>query len=246
MTNIDDLTVGSIVAQDWNAAAVFEKYNIDFCCNGGTKLSQACAAANIDQFLILVEIAALPKQTDDSEPEYNLWELDRLAEYIENKHHRYATNVMPLLLAYLNKICLMHGQRHPELLKIRDLFREMAHELVVHMKKEEFMIFPFIKKMTESHRQKINIPLPTYGSVKNPISIMMNDHEAEGAKLREIVSLSNNYTPPQDACNTYRLSYSMLQKFEQDIHKHIHLENNILFPKTLELEKKLVDLMNRG
>jgi regulator of cell morphogenesis and NO signaling len=241
MSNVNDQTVGAIVAQNWKAAAVFQKYNIDFCCNGGVTLSAACAVGNVNESAVAAEISASLAESADPDLDYNLWELDRLAEHIENKHHKYVTDVMPHLLAHLNKICQVHGERHPELLEIRDLFREIAGELTVHMKKEEFMIFPFIKKMVWSKKQKQSVPLPTYGTIKNPISVMMHDHEQEGGKLRTIAELTNGYTIPADACGTYTLSISMLEEFEQDLHRHIHLENNILFPKAVLLEKELAE-----
>ena len=239
MENIQNETVGSIVARNWKTSSVFEKHNIDFCCNGAISLSDACAKIGLDIELMSLEILVSMQTIEDSEKNYDGWELDLLAEYIETKHHKYAVEKMPQILANLNKICLVHGANHPELLEIRDLFRDMAHELTVHMKKEEFMIFPVIKKMVWAGNRRQNIPSQTYGSIQNPIAAMMQDHENEGDRMRKIAALSDNYTPGPEACTTYKASFFMLEEFEGDLHKHIHLENNILFPKAIQLEKEL-------
>ena len=131
----------------------------------------------------------------------------------------------------------MHGVNHTELFEVNELFKGCAGELAQHMKKEELMLFPFIKKMVKASNDHLFIQEPSFGTVNNPIAMMMEEHEAEGDRFVKIASLTNNYTPPADACNTYRVTFAMLEEFEQDLHKHIHLENNILFPRAVALEK---------
>jgi len=143
---------------------------------------------------------------------------------------------IPVLKQYLNKLCQVHGGHHPELFEITDHFNQSAGELVKHMKKEELILFPFVRKMVKEQSGEKKIKQPFFETVKNPVKEMMNEHENEGDRFRLIAELSNNYTAPEDGCSTYRVTYAMLQEFEQDLHVHIHLENNILFPKAIELE----------
>ena len=135
-------------------------------------------------------------------------------------------------------MCKVHGQSHPELFEINELFKGCAGELALHMKKEELILFPFIKKMESAIRTGQTIEQPHFGTVENPIAMMQDEHVIEGERFVKIAELTNNYTPPSDACNTYRVTFSMLQEFEQDLHKHIHLENNILFPRAIEMQKR--------
>ena len=170
--------------------------------------------------------------------DYKSWPLDLLVDYIEKKHHRYVAEKVPVLLQFLNKLCKVHGERHPELLKINAHFTASAGELAAHMKKEELILFPFVKKMIHATMAQSAIEVPRFGTVENPIAMMKDEHDNEGVRFREIAKLTNNYTPPTDACNTYRVTYAMLEEFEKDLHLHIHLENNILFPEAIKLEKQ--------
>lgn len=242
MTAINNLTVGEIVAQNWKTASVFQRHHIDFCCRGNVTVKDACNPLGIDPENILTELTTLLEAEENTESDYNSWPLDLLADYIEKKHHKYVTDRLPELKAYLDKICGVHGDRHPELFEIRELFSQTVDELTVHMKKEELMLFPFIRTMTKSEREQLPLPRPIYGSVRNPIQMMQHEHTDEGDRFVRIADLSDNYTPPEDACSTYRVSFAMLQEFEQDLHKHIHLENNILFPRAIQLEQTLNQL----
>ena len=170
--------------------------------------------------------------------DYKSWPLDLLAEYIEKKHHRYVEEKTPILRQFLDKLCKVHGERHPELFKINELFTASSGELASHMKKEELILFPFIKKMVKAKLENSAVQSPQFGTVENPIAMMMEEHDNEGSRFREIDALTNNYTPPADACNTYKVTYAMLQEFEKDLHLHIHLENNILFPEAIKLEQQ--------
>lgn len=231
--------IGAYVAQDYRTAAIFTKYKIDFCCNGNRSIEEACNKKNLDSNILLQELEQVLQAKNNETIDYNSWPLDLLVDYIEKKHHRYVAEKSPILIQFLNKLCRAHGERHPELFKINELFTASAGELAAHMKKEELILFPFIKKMV--HAKVANQPFetPHFKTVNNPIEMMQHEHDIEGQRFREIATISNNYTPPADACNTYKVTYAMLQEFEQDLHLHIHLENNILFPKAIALEKNL-------
>jgi len=230
-------TIGDFVAHDFRTAAIFTKYGIDFCCKGQRTIDEVCAKENINEPNLLNDLNAVLATKNDSEIDFNSWPLDLLIDYIEKTHHRFVEEKTPVILQFLDKLCSVHGSNHPELFEITELFKGSAEELEPHMKKEEMILFPFVKEMMSATKSHGSIGQPIFGTVKNPISAMMNEHEHEGERFRKIASLTNNYTPPEDACNTYRVTYAMLQEFEQDLHKHIHLESNILFPKAKALEK---------
>jgi len=230
--------IGEIVTKDYRTAAVFEKFGLDFCCNGNRTVEAASREAGVDPEKLIQEIAQLP-QADTTVINYDSWPLDLLADYIEKKHHRYVTEKIPVLQGYLDKISRVHGDRHPELHEIKELFTGCAGELSAHMKKEELMLFPFIRKMVEAtHSGTTSLTAP-FGTVQNPVRSMMHEHDAEGERFRKIAALSNQYTPPADGCNTYHITFALLKEFEDDLHLHIHLENNILFPKAVALEQQL-------
>ncbi|MDF9801366.1 regulator of cell morphogenesis and NO signaling [Catalinimonas alkaloidigena] len=235
MKKLVNPTIGEIVATDYRTATVFQKYGIDFCCRGNRTIEEACKDQPIDFEKILNDLAAIKKQKDDTGPEFRSWPLDQLVDYIQYKHHKYVEEKLEQIKPLLDKVCNVHGKYHPELYKIQKEFMEGAGELTKHMKKEEFILFPFIKKMATQGQ----VSSPLFKTVQNPISMMLHEHDTEGERFRKISSLTDQYAPPTDACNTYILTYALLKEFEEDLHLHIHLENNILFPKALALEKKL-------
>lgn len=238
MEVLEKLTIGEYVAKDFRTAAIFSKYGIDFCCKGNRTIEEACDKKDIDTNQLMEQLNTVLSTKNDNEIDFKLWPLDLLADYIEKKHHRYVEEKTPMLLQFLDKLCKVHGESHPELFEINELFKGSAGELAQHMKKEELILFPFVKKMVKATLTDNLIEQPHFGTVKNPIAMMMQEHDTEGERFRKIAALSNNYTPPADACNTYRVTFAMLEEFEQDLHKHIHLENNILFPKAMVLEKE--------
>lgn len=229
-----------MVAKDYRAATVFEKFGIDFCCKGNRSLEEASEKKKIDVKAVKEELEKLLKSPNEESMDYNFWPLDLLADYVEKKHHRYVEERIPLLLQYLNKLCKVHGEAHPELFEITQLFTETAGELTAHMKKEELILFPYIRKMLKTSQNGSPVlNAPHFGSVRNPIKMMMEEHENEGERFEKIAEISSNYNPPSDACSTYRVTFSLLDEFEKDLHKHIHLENNILFPKSILFEEKM-------
>jgi len=234
--------IGELVAQDYRTAAIFKKYGIDFCCQGNRTINEACEKKSIDEKQVVSDLNTIMQSASQTEStsEYKNWPLDLLADYIEKKHHRYVQTKTQEIQPYLEKICRVHGDRHPELLEINEHFNATAGELAMHMKKEELILFPFIRKMEKSKHEHIALDAPHFGTIQNPIQMMMNEHTTEGDRFRKIETLSNNYTPAADACSTYKVTFALLKEFEQDLHLHIHLENNILFPKAVALEKELM------
>ncbi len=233
---VQEKTIGQMVAEDFRSAAVFRKYKIDFCCKGNRTIEEACDNKKVTPEEIYKDLDAL-NQAKAGDIDFNSWPLDLLADYVEKTHHRYVEENSTVLLQYLNKLCKVHGDRHPELFEINKLFTESAQELAAHMKKEELILFPFIKRMVAAKQNGEELPKPHFGTVENPVAMMKHEHTTEGERFQKIAELTNNYQFPEDACGTYQVTFRMLEDFEQDLHKHIHLENNILFPKAIELEK---------
>ncbi len=232
-----DRTIGEIVAEDFRTAAVFSKNKMDFCCGGHKTVKEVCDNKKIDAESLTLELNQVLSSKNEGAIDFKQWPLDLLVSYIEKTHHRYVQEKSPVILQFLNKLCSVHGGRHPELYEINELFTGCAEELAHHMQKEEMILFPFIEKMQHAKSNGLPLEKPGFGTVNNPITMMMHEHETEGKRLERIAELTDGYTPPEDACNTYKVTFAMLEEFEQDLHKHIHLENNILFQKAIALEK---------
>lgn len=231
-------TIGEIVAEDFRTAAIFKKHGIDFCCRGGRTIEEACEKKKVMEQQLIDELSALPSGKGDN-VDVSSWPLDLLANYIVKIHHKYVREKTPMLLQFLDKLCKVHGDRHPELFEVNALFTESAHDLGEHFQKEECVLFPFIEKLAQAAQSGIPLEPSHFGTVENPIEMMKHDHTIEGDRFAKIAEITQGYTPPADACNTYKVTYAMLEEFENDLHRHIHLENNILFPKAIELEKKI-------
>ena len=231
--------IGDIVANDFRTAAIFKKNGIDFCCKGGRTIEDACSNKNLNPETIYRAIEELPGQNSGT-IDFNLFPLDLLADYVEKTHHRYAEEKIPIIMTFLEKLARVHGERHPEFVEIRNLFAASVQDLSVHFKKEELILFPFIRNMVKAKINQEELLAPAFGTVENPVAMMMDDHSIEGDRFAKIAELTSNYNPPADACNTYRVTFAMLKEFEEDLHTHIHIENNILFPKAIRLEQELV------
>ncbi|MAP55063.1 iron-sulfur cluster repair di-iron protein [Altibacter sp.] len=238
MTITKDKTVAEIVTENIKASHVFKKYNIDFCCGGGVTIEKACEKKGIAYETLKNDLLHLDSSVEDSN-DYNNWKLPFLIDYIVNIHHQYVEENLPLLLMYASKVAKVHGHHYSEVIEIDRLVREIASELAAHMKKEELILFPFIKQMVRAEKEGTPLPNRNFGTVDNPIKMMEHEHEEVGQLFREIAQLTNEYTPPSGACNTFKALYDKLNEFEQDLHTHIHLENNILHPKALQLEQRL-------
>ena len=223
-------TLAQIVKENYQTASVFEKYNLDFCCKGKRSLQQACNENNIPTELIVEEVNNLLKQESQVQIEFDQLSLSELIDHIVSTHHAYTKRELLQIFAYLQKVSSKHGDRHPELNQIFEAFSSLKEEMDLHMKKEELILFPKIKELERGVRQSAPVM-----NIQAPIAVMEDEHDHAGRCLEQIRELSNNYNPPADACTTYRLSFASLQAFEKDLHQHVHLENNILFPKAIEL-----------
>jgi regulator of cell morphogenesis and NO signaling len=237
MEIVEEQIIGELVAQNYKTASVFKKFKIDFCCNGNRTISEACERKKLDAAVLINELNKIIISQEQN-IDFNSWELDLLADYIEKTHHRYVIAKIKEIKPYLNKVVKVHGNHNPELKEIEILFNQSAQELSQHLQKEEMVLFPFIRNMVNSKIEQKPLLIPHFGTVENPISMMKNEHQNEGERFEKIAELSNNYTPPSHACNTYRVTFALLKEFEDNLHQHIHLENNILFPKAIHLEKE--------
>ncbi|GAB4291902.1 MAG: iron-sulfur cluster repair di-iron protein [Ignavibacteriaceae bacterium] len=240
MNVFENKTVAEIVADDYRTAKVLESYNIDFCCNGNKKLDTVLKEKNLNPEKLFAELESVKVQNNNGSIDFKSLPLDLLADYIEKKHHRYVEERSPDIKQYLDKLCKVHGNNHPELFEINEQFNKSAGELAMHMKKEELILFPYIRKIAVAKQKNEKVTPPQFGSVENPINAMISEHDVEGERFKKINELSDNYTVPDDGCNTYQLTYSLLKEFEEDLHIHIHLENNILFPSAIKLEKEMI------
>jgi regulator of cell morphogenesis and NO signaling len=239
ITGENDETLGQIVAKDLRKAQVFKKYGLDFCCGGKKTVKEACAEKGLDVTKVEQELQQADKLPSSRPLPYGDWSLEFLADYIVNTHHSYVKKTLPDIKAYAEKVMKVHGNRHPELLRIHQLVEDVNTELMEHMGKEERILFPYIKELEAAKNNARPLHVIHFGTVQNPINMMEMEHEMVGKNLEEIRKLSDNYLLPDDACASYSLLYRMLDEFEEDLHLHIHLENNILFPKALEIEKQL-------
>lgn len=231
-------TIGELVAKDFRKAEIFKKFNLDFCCGGKKTIAQACNDKKVDIMEIENELNKIDTQGDQTSHKFDEWELDFLVDYILNTHHKYVKNAIPILLDYTSKVAKVHGKEHPEVIEIADKFYVAAEELNGHMCKEEQILFPYIKQLVSANSNKSTIPGSVFETIKNPINMMEHEHDLVGDIFKTIRELSNNYTPPEDGCTTYKVSFLKLKEFEEDLHQHIHLENNILFPKSIKLESQ--------
>ena len=238
MDNLDIKTVADTVTENIKTAHVFKKYGIDFCCGGGITIKKACEKHNVNFNLLVNELNDVENNVNFIN-DYNGWELDFLIDFIVNTHHKYIEENIPLLKQYGAKVAKVHGQHYKELKEIESLIYSISDELTVHMKKEELILFPFIKKLLHAHRDDNIIETPQFGTVDNPIKMMEEEHDDAGEAFRKISTLANNYSTPENACNTFKALYAKLEEFEENLHQHVHLENNILFPKARLLEQKV-------
>ena len=233
----DIITVGQIVTEDPRKAEIFRKYDIDFCCGGKQPLAQACREKGLDVTKVQEELTSIDSSPADRQQQYDQWQVDFLADYIVNVHHSYLRDNIPLILELSDKIGRVHGENHPEAIEIARLFAEAAVDLQQHLVKEEQELFPYIKKLQQAAQSGEDINKSPYASATEKLLTYEEEHEEVGGILKQIRLLSNNFKLPDDVCNTYRVTYAKLDEFEQDIHQHIHLENNILFPGALDLER---------
>ena len=223
-------TVGAVVARDYRAAAVLEKYGIDFCCGGNIPLAEACRDKGVDPEALRLELEQAAARPLDRSQNYDAWALPFLADYIVNTHHVYLRENIPTISAYARKIAQVHGAGHPEVVEIAGIFDKLSAEMTLHLKKEEEQLSPAIKKLVSLEKQG-EAAAGDVEELRKVLAELSHEHDEVGAAVHEIRRLAGNYTVPGDVCNTFMVTYQKLREFEDDLHKHVHLENNILFPK---------------
>jgi regulator of cell morphogenesis and NO signaling len=236
MTLGTDKTVREYAVETPSATRVFEKLKIDYCCGGGRSLGDACAAAGVG----VEEVVRLLEQANtfkgDTPEGLQSGTLAELIDHILDKHHAFTRDEMERIGALAEKVASKHGANHPELLRVRTLFGQLCDDLRPHMFKEEMILFPYVKQMEQSVAAGRPMPYAPFGTVGNPVRVMMSEHDTAGDILRELRATTADYAAPADACVSYQTLYRALEELEKDLHQHIHLENNILFPRAVKLE----------
>jgi regulator of cell morphogenesis and NO signaling len=226
---LQNLSVGEIVANDFRTSSLFKKAGIDFCCGGKQSFSDACNEKGIDAAQLENEILKVSKEPLNEFINFKNWGPVFLSEYIVNTHHKFVMKNLPELFFYTQKIASVHGEHHPELVEVADLFVKINAELLQHLKNEEEVLFPAIKDVVNTNSIKAR------ETIVSEIARMTGEHEFAGGAMDEINKITKGYKVPEDGCNTYRVAFKLLEQFEDDLHTHVHLENNILYPKALEL-----------
>lgn len=225
-------SIGDIVKENYQTARIFDENDIDFCCGGDISLEKACERAQLDTDKLISTLEVLLLAQDPDSSYLNKLELDELCNYIEKRHHTYVNEQVPFLQQKLQKLCDVHGDHHPELFQIKEEFEGAAENLSVHMKKEELILFPLIHKMAKAKKENLEFKDES-GEFRLTVEALDEEHQTEGDRFKRISSLSNSYTCPPDGCHTFQVTYQTLKDFEQDLHRHVHLENNVLFKKAL-------------
>ena len=238
MQQLISKTLSEIVNEQFQTASVFEKYNLDYCCKGKRSLQQACEEENVPVAGIVEDLKNVYSHSAGS-LDFSSIKLCQLSEYIVYTHHSFIKMEMPRILSYLEKVASKHGKRHSELYKVSELFVDLSNQMIHHIHKEETILFPRIQQLEQNGFEPIPFDIKHYQYLELPIIDMEDDDEDAGDKMGLIRKLTNNYTPPDDSCTTFKLLYAGLKSFEMDLHRYVHLENNILFPKALQLEKDI-------
>lgn len=230
-----DLTqqhVGHIVSDNYQAANVFKRYGIDFCCGGGISLAEACRRKELDPNEVVSQLQQIPAAgSGDTGENYAAWSPQLLISYITETHHRYVRGSVDEIAFFAAKVARRHGENYPENVAISEAFSRLVPELLDHLETEESTIFPLIQKAAIEKAAHGRPLANTAMALRAELDEMVEEHEAAGNTMKKIAALSNDYTPPEGACTTYRVLYKNLQQFEADLHKHVNLENNILMPK---------------
>ena len=236
-----DMTVRDVANELPQSTRLFEQLKIDYCCGGNKTLAEGCMSAGVDVYAVIQMLAEATQQTskDESELDFQNASLPELITHILDTHHVFTKSEMERLQLLADKVLAAHGGNHPELVHLDELLTHLCADLKPHMFKEEQVLFPYIVAMARAADQQGAVPFAPFGTVNNPIRMMMTEHDTAGEILRELRSLTSDYKVPADACISYQTLYQALENFEKDLHQHIHLENNILFPKALAMENVL-------
>lgn len=223
------ISIGEIVALDFRTASVFKNNRIDFCCGGKKTLEETCLEQGIDQKKVEQELQAISIAPSNPGQDFRNWRPGFLCDYIVNIHHKYVLRTLPDLIIYTQKIASVHGMHHPELIEVASLFEKINNELLQHLKNEEEVLFPAIKHVDEYNKKESS------GIIRSEICRMVGEHEFAGGAMDRICQITDHYKLPEDSCGTYQVTFKLLEQFEDDLHIHVHLENNILYPAALSL-----------
>ncbi len=230
-------TVAQIAIDDPNAAREFEKLGIDYCCGGRQTLDEACVAAKLPIDEVLARLAKVSEESSvTGDRDFSTLSLSDLIAHISSTHHVFVREECPRIQELATKVASKHALKHPELRQVQEIFSALASELSVHLMKEEQILFPYVQRLEEASAANEPAPPAMFGTVVNPIGMMLREHDGASEALRALRSVTKNFTLPEDACTSYRTLYQALQDFEADLHQHIHLENNLLFPRSIALE----------
>jgi regulator of cell morphogenesis and NO signaling len=238
-TSFAGTTLGAIVADDYRAASVLEGFGLDFCCGGKRTLEEACQQQSVDARIVDAALSELSGSPSGSGSPDATWEADELTRYIVRRHHAYVRTQLPIISAHVARLTTAHGGRHPELLTVAARVEQIARDLQMHMLKEEEILFPYVRALAAAAEQGAAPPPNMFGTVMNPIRMMEAEHQNAGSELELVRTLTGTFSVPADGCATYRVAFEELAAFDRDLRLHIHLENNILFPKAVALEAAL-------
>jgi len=236
MSFTSETKVNEIALSNPGARQVLENAGIDYCCGGTRSLHEACLSAEVPPADILEKLRQNSEAVVPGDSQGMSAPLADLTKHIRERHHQYVREAVPRLRALLVKIREKHGSKHTELNEIERLFGDVAHEMLTHMQKEELILFPYIDALERAANGGAAVEPPFFGTVRNPISVMMKEHDSAGDLMRQIRKASGGYAVPADGCTSYQAAYQGLEEFEKDLHLHVHLENNILFPRAVQLE----------
>jgi regulator of cell morphogenesis and NO signaling len=236
----NETKVKDIALANPEARQILEDAGVDYCCGGGKSLHDACAHADVSAEEILKRLRENSKLVRPHEKAWTSAPLGDLTRHIREKHHRYVRETIGRIKTLLEKVKAKHGENHPEIAEVQRLFTEVGQEMIMHMQKEEQILFPYIDAVERSTTGSGSLEPPFFQTVKNPIHAMMKEHDSAGDLVKQIRKASGDYTPPTDACTSYNALYQDLREFEADLHQHVHLENNILFPRAVEMEAAVV------
>ena len=236
----DETKVKDIALSNPAARQILEDAGLDYCCGGGKSLHEACLHADVPAEEILNRLRENSKHVDPDEASWTSAPLSDLTRHIRDRHHRYVREAIARVQPLLDKVDAKHGKNHSEIADIRRLFTEVGREMIMHMQKEEQILFPYIDALERARSTHSSVEPPFFQTVRNPIHAMMKEHDAAGELVKQIREASLEYTTPADVCTSYKALYRDLREFEADLHQHVHLENNILFPRAVEMEAAVI------
>lgn len=240
MQNLTTKTIREIAVEMPATTRIFEEMKIDYCCGGRRNFNEACRLAGVSPLVVSEKISAVLKNSAEKNDPVEKKTLSALVDYIVEKHHMFTRQEIGRLMNLMEKVCYKHGKQNAELGKLRKVFRTLCDDLTAHMQKEEFVLFPFVKNLERAQEKNLSVPFPPFSTVQNPVRVMMTEHDAAGDFLREMRELTGDYAVPENACPSFRALYFGLEELEKDLHQHIHLENNLLFPRAIQLEQEVL------